>query len=91
MPNVVWVSLLLVRRFASHAVPAFGCHVIAVGGTMLCGTGATGGKSDLDYLLELTLNVELKSAECIRKNKNNEYNRESLDDFGKQKLSSGER
>ena len=74
MPNVVWVSLLLVIRFASHAVPAFGCHVIAVGGTMLCGTRATGGTSDLDYLLDASLNVELKSAECVRKNKNKEYN-----------------
>ena len=85
MPNVVWVSLLLVIRFASHAVPAFGCHVIAVGGTMLCGTGATEGMSDLDFVLDLFLNVELKSAECIRKHKNKEYNCESLHDFGKQK------
>ena len=60
MPNVVWVSLLLVIRFASHAVPAFGCHVIAVGGTMalwghyVMQRGATGGMSDLDYVLDLS-------------------------------------
>ena len=39
---------------------------------MLCGTGATEGMSDLDFVLDLSLNVESKSAECIRKHKNKE-------------------
>ena len=40
---------------------AFGCHVIAVGGTMLCCTGATEGMSDLDLVLDLKCGIQKRN------------------------------